>query len=780
MEFKIKDKMRMTGRRPKCGFAKAVGRKFAGEGAFLPGRFAGAAEFANVGFPGSADLRLFGKSIVRRGAHIITVAMKTTTAVKTAMFVSAAALFCLCGCADSHLPGPAPESAPKSVLADAPRGAAESGSLKYFPYGADCARYRGGFPNLPSGAPDFEVELPRPKNSATVFASDFGFDEANDDCAAAINRALAHCRKTGASKLALAPGTYRCFGDRGVEVDGFKDFEIDGRGATLVFRRPSDFSILPQYEMGSSANFTVKNCLRVRISGMKIDWDWNADPLGAFVRITDKKPAEGGKPPHFDVEFVGYEKYPLYGRPMPVQVMMPVSDTLDGFCEGAAFWFGQSEGHFGARSEWLSPNRARIYHSTKAEGVPVSDAYDDKFTERAGAYNHRAAKVGGMYRLMHYYYGKNAFNLDSNAHLTLEDIDVYSCRGMAVHISGAQKYWKLENFNVVPPRGGAKRPCTSTADVVHSADSLGYCKIINCAFSMNEDDIINLHDRMTFAEKVSDRVLRISNKRGNRYFGSSAGDVLELFYGDCIPAGYSARVSETRGETLELDSPLPEQKGAGFWVSKSSAATGNILVRGCVFENFYGRGIFQGKNVTVENCRFVNGPSIPLKFQLAYTVDKWAEGGGCSNAVVRGCVFENCNGKSAGMTLGWIAEIFSGAIVDPASGFKAPARCASRGILVEKNRFKNLRGLAWLANVGENLVFRDNEIEISAGSAKKSYAACVFVGDVKGARIVNNTVTADFPAECGVLASAEAEDVVAAGNVLRIVGAEDSVSGGRR
>lgn len=56
----------------------------------------------------------------------------------------------------------------------------------------------------------------------------------------------------------------------------------------------------------------------------------------------------------------------------------------------------------------------------------------------------------------------------------------------------------------------------------------------------------------------------------------------------------------------------------------------------------------------------------------------------------------------------------------------------------------------------------------------------MFAGDVKGARIVNNTVTADFPAECGVLASAEAEDVVAAGNVLRIVGAEDSVSGGRR
>lgn len=113
----------------------------AGErGAFLLGGFAGAAEFANVGFLGSADLSLSGKSIVRRGAHIITVAMKTTTAVKPAMFVSAAALFCLCGCADSHLHGPAPESAPKSVLADAPKGAGEIRKVEIFSVRGGLAR----------------------------------------------------------------------------------------------------------------------------------------------------------------------------------------------------------------------------------------------------------------------------------------------------------------------------------------------------------------------------------------------------------------------------------------------------------------------------------------------------------------------------------------------------------------------------------------------------------------------------------------------------------------
>lgn len=693
------------------------------------------------------------------------------------LLLCALASLCACRCVDSPI---SPESVPAAVLKNAPRESALTGELGYFPYAeGSAARYCGPLPRLPQGAPEFEVELPRPKNAMTVRAADFGFDAENDDCAAAINRALAHCKKVGASKLELAPGRYRCFGAAGVVMDGFEDFEIDGRGAVLVFRRPSDFSLLPQYAVvGNAANFTVKNCLRAKISNLKSDWDWESDPLGAFVRITGKKPAGDGKPPYFDVEFVGYERYPLYGRPMPVQVMMPVSDSLDGFSGGAAFWFGPSEGHFGAKSEWLSPNRARIYHSTKAEGVPVSGAYDEKFTEKAGVYNHRAAKVGGLYRLMHYYYGKNAFNLDSNTHLTLEGIDVYSCRGMAVHIGGSQKYWQLLNFNVAPPKRGAKRPCTSTADVVHSSDSLGYCKILRCEFSMNQDDIINLHDRMTFAERVSGRALRISNKRGNYYFGAVAGDVLDLFYGDCSPAGYSARVVGVCGEVLELDSPLPEQKGAGFWVSRRSAATDNILVRDCVFKNFYGRAIFQGRNVTVENCRFINGPSIPLKFQLAYTVDKWVEGGGCSNAVVRGCAFENCNGKS-GKTLGWVAEIFSGATADPACGFKTPARCASGDILVEKNRFENLRGLAWLANVGENLVFRDNEMEISLDGSE-SYAACVFMGDVKNAYVVNNSVIAGSPAECGVLASPEAENVVAAGNVLRAAAPEGPDSPGRR
>lgn len=77
-----------------------------------------------------------------------------------------------------------------------------------------------------------------------------------------------------------------------------EDFEIDGMGATLVFRRPSDFSILPQYAVvENDSNFLVKNCKRVKISNINSDWDWEADPLGTFVRIISKHPAEGGTPP---------------------------------------------------------------------------------------------------------------------------------------------------------------------------------------------------------------------------------------------------------------------------------------------------------------------------------------------------------------------------------------------------------------------------------------------------------------------------------------------------
>lgn len=156
----------------------------------------------------------------------------------------------------------------------------------------------------------------------------------------------------------LARGTYKCFGKKGIVIDSMEDFEIDGMGATLVFRRPSDFSILPQYAVvENDSNFLVKNCKRVKISNINSDWDWETDPLGAFVRIISKHPAEGGTPPYFDVEFIGYDRYPLYGKPTPVQVMMPMADSMDSFGMGAAFGLARLRGTLARNANGSLPIR---------------------------------------------------------------------------------------------------------------------------------------------------------------------------------------------------------------------------------------------------------------------------------------------------------------------------------------------------------------------------------------------------------------------------------------
>ena len=158
----------------------------------------------------------------------------------------------------------------------------------------------------PTGCPDFEVELPRPRpdggagcqpgsagcQPAVVKAADFGFSEASTDHIAAINAARAEARRIGAARVELAPGTYRCFDPAvsggaqdqggvqrpgacaGVVIEGFTDFTFDGCGATLVFRRDhaplsSRDTLLP-----NGANVTVRGCLRTVVQHFNMDWDW--------------------------------------------------------------------------------------------------------------------------------------------------------------------------------------------------------------------------------------------------------------------------------------------------------------------------------------------------------------------------------------------------------------------------------------------------------------------------------------------------------------------------
>lgn len=577
----------------------------------------------------------------------------------------------------------------------------------------------------PPGCPDFTVEAPCPANDIVVRAADFGFSAANERNAAAVNAAIAEARRIGAAKVELAPGTYRCFDEQGIVIDGLSDFTFDGKGAVLVFRRAPEFRGQPQSELiHDKGNLLIRDCERCVVGNLTMDWDWSKDPLGAFVRVAAKHvDAAAPEKSCVDLEFVDYERHPKYPEPVPVQKMTPMDECRTRFRSGAAFSFGQTEGHFGAKNEWIAPNVLRVWPGIAMEGRNQNPATGYRSNPANNAAKVEKMEQGGLYRLLHCYYGKNGVNLVGNRHLLVRDVAVWSCFGMGMVVDGPQKFWQVERFRVVPPteaefaaayRGGRfrPRPVTSTSDGHHVARSSGMCRYVGCRWTLNNDDTFNIHDRFTLAVKVGRCRLQIVNQRGIDYFRVKKGALLELRNPDWSATGFMARLEGFDGdyggrEVLVLDRPIPESRGACFLVWDRTYGSDGLHLKDCVFEDGGYRNLFCVSDVTVEGCTFRRTGSVPVWFCADYRQKLWCEGMGATNLVVRNCIFEDCCTISAGAPLIRTQCVTSGGWetgpVEP--GF------VGGGLLIEGCTFVRPRGPVLDLHCGKDVVFRGNVID---------------------------------------------------------------------
>jgi len=344
-------------------------------------------------------------------------------------------------------------------------------------------------------------------------------------------------------------------------------------------------------------------------------------------------------------------------------------------------------------------------------------------------------RVGGTHSIAHAYYGLNGFVLDSNRHFTLRDVDVWACKGFGVETRGSQKYWQLVDFNI-RQKPGELRPATSTADAHHLVRSSGYCKMVGCEVSMNQDDYFNYHDRTQIAQTRGPRTVEVVNSRGLGYAGFKEGESIRLKNEDYSNAGWIGKIVAIDGEFITFDRDLPEQKGILFVLISDEFATENLLFRDCFFHDSpWSRGIVQGNNVTIEGCRFgpMSGP--PLTFMSCYSYNVWCEGIGCSNIVVRNCRFENCLCDNSWNVLRYSPLIKASLLIPPeysrmedsvpivnesfarevaankAAGRKVkPSSDAVCDILIERNKILNPRGLLLLCENASRVTFRDNVV----------------------------------------------------------------------
>ena len=115
-------------------------------------------------------------------------------------------------------------------------------------------------------------------------------------------------------------------------MEGIKDLIVEGEGALLIFDRPSVFRDVEYWRVEISpdyGSFRIRNCERVKLRNFSVDWDWERDPLAAFVRVTkvhiDNVATNAS---YFEAEFVDYDRYPTYPRPLSIQTMADMDGTI--------------------------------------------------------------------------------------------------------------------------------------------------------------------------------------------------------------------------------------------------------------------------------------------------------------------------------------------------------------------------------------------------------------------------------------------------------------------
>ena len=506
--------------------------------------------------------------------------------------------------------------------------------------------------------------------------------EDNPDNTAALQAAIKHCWEVNASRLVVPKGVYRFTSDQTVLFEGLKDFVFDGNGSKFVF-----------YKKYNNL-FQISNCERVEFKDFKVDWDWDVDPLGSVVKVENVNPLDGS----VDLLFVDYDKFSR--DVIRIRKMEGLDKaTMSVGCEGCVdiffeFVYG-TDPH--DRTHWLSGNQLRLF-ATEHDQI-------EKFKNNLTA--------GMLFRIRHYGYDMHGLVLTDNVHLTLRDIDIYSCPGHALLSSGEQHHWQFIQVNIIRPPD-SKRPITCTADHHHIARSQGFFLMENCEFSLGGDDCLNVHDTTAFAYYQGKYTVR--SKKVADAVTYQKGDRIELRNDDYSPTGLIGTlknpVTEIDKNTYEFtfEEPIPKPTGSGFVLFNLRFNSRNIIVRNCHFHSNSARGLLLlGRDITIENNRFFHTQMSAIKIEAGWTHDLWSEGYGASNIVIANNVFDTINPMRAyPIEMRPVIYISTYLGTDPSED--KTSYPILKSILVEANEFRNSPGAIIYVSSAAHVTIRKNTI----------------------------------------------------------------------
>jgi hypothetical protein len=510
------------------------------------------------------------------------------------------------------------------------------------------------------------VSPPSNSNGPIINLSDFGavadgYSPSSPDPdrnLAALNAAISKCRERHASRLTVARGVYRIPSGKTILFEGLSNFTFDGRGSTFLFD-----------QINGGPAFKIEKCNQTMFCNFNLDWDWKKDPLASIGRVTKVASDSLSFEMHFESQAPSAPNRWLTMTPLDERSRAPGAGTE--FSELAP-----------TKIELLDPKTVRV--CTSRPLAPI---------------------VGKLYLLRHYADAKDGIAMDSNKHLSLRDVTIYSFPGIGFIVGGVQQNLELLHCRITHP-GNEHRPITTTADGFHVTQSQGFIKLDHCDFGYMGDDCINIHDNIHMGLRRVDAHTLVAERISNESCPFGAGDFVELRNPDLSLTGFTSRLVQAKQDwskketTLVFEDELPSHISSDAILLNLRYGSHNYSIRDCFFHENRNRGIVSHSAIgLIEGNRFFHNQQAALHL-VAEVNETRAKGFGARNVVVRDNRFDDVNPSGAHDGAALYVSVDVGG---------APTRYPLlENILIEKNVFTEMTGPAIEAASFKNLVVRNN------------------------------------------------------------------------
>lgn len=602
-----------------------------------------------------------------------------------------------------------------------------------------------------------------------VNAADYGLREGADNTPA-IRKALEVCRRTGASKLVIPCGTYDLYPDGAADkycniannddgmkrvvflLDGLEDFEVDGDGSLFMCHD----HMVP---------FEAEGCRNLRLSNFSVDW---ASPFylqGQVVRVDEAANS-------FDMEILDECSWELQGRRLAWSNKRGA--TTDNWyfmappMQKDVVWYQDLYWNI-----WYDPE-------TKAP------AYCDELTTRVMEWNFaldRPAVVsdlgGGTVRLTDaceelpregwilVSIGLRSPNRLSPAiHIAgcegveVENVTVHHAAGMAL-VAESSENIILCNYNVMLPEG-SPRIVTATADATHFVGCKGDIVLEGCTFENMLDDGTNIHNvyaEVARAAGPNSLVMTFGHSQHQGFRFAFLGEQVALTDARTLRPYRTLtvdRVEAVNSHAFEVT--FREEIGDGLRsgsVAENLTRQPDVVIRECEVRRNRARGIListSGK-VLVENNRFLKCTYAGI--MLSGDANYWFESGHVGDLTVRGNLFED-----QGLVTGNAPVL---CIIPEVGDGSDPSWFYHRNIVFEGNTVNSFSRVLVEARSAENITFRNNVVNPSAGYPLADPAAPAFIFDrCRNVDIGGNSY--NWPAPATVHAGPGCSAITASGN----------------